>query len=144
MTDEEKILSEFRILASEFDAVKFPDEDILTRVELYKDFCGKKYFGKFWSRAVALLTAHFLTLEKLKESSGSAASDALTGGNLTMEKEGDLQRQYSASSSNSDTAEELFTKTLYGKMFLQLRSMCIVPATIRKGFDIFGRKCSRY
>ena len=143
MTDEEKILSEFRILASEFDAVKFPDEFILTRVELYKDFCGKKYFGKFWSRAVALLTAHFLTLEKLKGSEG-ATSFAITGGTLTSEKEGDLQRSYSSSSNSSNTADELFTKTLYGKMFLQLRSMCIVPATIRKGFDICGRKCSRY
>ena len=138
-----EILAVFRIIAPQFSG--YSDNDILLKIEVYKDFCGKKQFGRFWQRAVALLVAHFIALEVLSESDGDGASGvsggAITGSGITSEKEGDLQRSYGSatSSSSSDDPDSLFDKTLFGKLFLQLRSMCIIPATVRKGFDICGR-----
>ena len=136
-----EILNLFRTLAPEFDIEKYPDSVIESRIEIYKDFCSKKRFGRFYTRAVALLVAHFLTLEKFVAEDG-AASGFITGGGLTGEKEGDLQRTFGAvsSSSSSDNPDALFDKTVYGKMFLLLRKMCIVPATVRIGRDECGRK----
>ena len=134
-----EILALFRTLAPEFSIENFPDAVIESRIEIYKDFCSKKSFGRFYERAIALLIAHFLTLEKITAEE-SAASGLLTGGGLTGEKEGDLQRNFGAvtSSSSADNPDAIFDKTVYGKMFLQIRAMCIVPATIRKGFDFVG------
>lgn len=139
MNDE--ILNLFRTLAPEFDAETYPDAVIESRIEIYKDFCSQKRFGRFYARAVALLIAHFLTLEKTVAEDG-AASGFITGGGLTGEKEGDLQRNFGAvtSSSSSDNPDALYDKTVYGKMFLQIRAMCIVPATVRIGRDECGRK----
>ena len=136
-----EILNFFRTLAPEFDIENYPDAMIENRIEIYKDFCSKKFFGRFYARAVALLIAHFLTLEKITAKEG-ATSGFITGGGLTGEKEGDLQRNFGAvtSSSSADNPDALFDKTVYGKMFLQIRAMCIVPATIRKGFDFVGSK----
>ena len=60
-----EILALFRTLAPEFSIENFPDAVIESRIEIYKDFCSKKSFGRFYERAIALLIAHFLTLEKI-------------------------------------------------------------------------------
>ena len=132
-----EILKNFRTLAPEF--VQTSDNEIFARIEFYKDFCSKKRFGKFYSRAVALLTAHFLVLDKISDSAADGATNAaLTSGTIKREKEGDLEIEYNSSSSSSSAADEIFEKTIYGKMFLQIRRFCIVPVTIRKGFDFCG------
>ncbi len=143
MTENEEILTAFRLFAPEYQSKT--DEFILARIELYKDFCSKKFFGLYYERAIALLIAHFLTLESLVENSNEGISGAaggfITGAGIKSEKEGDLAREYGdvEISSSADNPDALFDKTLYGKQFLQLRSMCIIPATIRKGFGFHAR-----
>ena len=95
------------------------------------DFVSESRFGPFYAKAVALYAAHLLKLNEIAEDEG-AASGAITAAGIVMEKEGDLQRQYGSSTSTS-TADEFLRKTLYGTLFLQLRSMCIVPAVTRMG-----------
>lgn len=124
-----EILALFRTLAPEFDIENFPDDVIESRIEIYKDFCSTKFFGRFYARAVAALVAHFLTLEKMTAEEG-AANGFITGGGLTGEKEGDLQRNFGVvtSSSSADNPDAIFDKTVSGKMFLQLRAMSELQA----------------
>ena len=119
------ILETFRIVAPEFAEV--PDEIVLANIEIYSDMVSKKNFGKFYERAVAFFTAHNMALANLVAVEGSSGS-SITAGAVIREKEGDLERQYSETTSR----EDLLDKTVYGRNYLMLSMMCIVPVTIRK------------
>ena len=129
--DTAAILTVFRAIAPEFTVTVIPDDAAVAEFSLVADFVSEPKFGPFYNKAVALYAAHLLKLNEVATDDG-AASGAITAGNIVMEKEGDLQRQYGASTSTS-AADEFLSKTLYGKLFLQLRSMCIVPAMTRMG-----------
>lgn len=118
MTNE-SFITTFRTIAPEFADVS--DDIILTNLSIYQDFIAESYFGKFYERAVAFFVAHQMTLTNAATESGSDGS-YFNSGNVTMEKEGDLQRQYSSTSSSD--ADDLLSKTYYGKMYLQLKRMC--------------------
>lgn len=120
------------------------DEQLESDFEIYRDYVSEKRFGKLFPKALAYFVAHMRTLNGMISDAvagGSSAGDpSFTAGALTREKEGDLERGYanSASSSSGGDAEELLRKTLYGQMFLQLRSMVIVPVTVRRRCGIYG------
>lgn len=126
--DAPAVLAAFRSVAPEFAAVS--DDDVLTEIVFCQDFVSEKAFGNFFSKALAFYTAHEMKLTEIAADEGTS-SGALAG-NVTMEKEGDLQRQYSASDSSSN-ADVLFCKTLYGRRFMILRDMCILPVRTRMG-----------
>ena len=127
----------FRKIAPEFSDIS--DDDVLEMLDFMGETLSKKRFGKMYDRAVALLAAHQFTLQRLianDEAAGAAAS--ITAGQLVMEKEGDLQRQYGGNASqvaavSGNDADSLLKKTAYGLQYLTLRSMCIVPALTRMG-----------
>lgn len=126
-------LEMFRFLAPELADI--PDERVSLELELQGDLLSHKAFGKYWERAVVYLSAHHLTLSQLIQTE-SAGSSSITGGRLVMEKEGDLQRQYSAGNSGSGSetdGDELLRKTAYGVLFLGLRDMLVTPALTRMG-----------
>lgn len=129
--DTVAILTVFRTIAPEFTADIVSDAAAETEFSMVADFVSESRFGPFYAKAVALYAAHLLKLNEIAEDEG-AASGAITAAGIVMEKEGDLQRQYGSSTSTS-TADEFLRKTLYGTLFLQLRSMCIVPAVTRMG-----------
>jgi hypothetical protein len=126
MTDAE-LVALFRTIAPEFALVT--DEQILTNINIYKDFVSERVFGKVYYKALCYFTAHMMTVEKIIAEEG-ASSSYITAGGITSEKEGDLQRSYANTSSNS-SIDDLLNKTFYGKMFLQLRGMCKIPAITR-------------
>lgn len=126
MTNDELVLL-FRTIAPEFSAIT--DSQVLANIDLYKDFVSERVFGKLYYKALCYFTAHMMTMQNIIADEG-ADSTYLTGGNITSEKEGDLQRSYANVSSNS-SVDDLLNKTFYGKMFLQLRSMCRIPAMTR-------------
>ena len=66
--------------------------------------------------AVALLTAHYM---KVGDHSGA-------GGAITMEKVGDLQRQYEPAGLNSTNLDS----TAYGKQFKRIRSQVVITANV--------------
>lgn len=129
--DTVAILTVFRTIAPEFTTDIVSDAAAETEFSMVADFVSESRFGPFYAKAVALYAAHLLKLNEIVEDEG-ATSGAITAAGIVMEKEGDLQRQYGSRTSTS-TADEFLRKTLYGTLFLQLRSMCIVPAVTRMG-----------
>ncbi len=128
MTPAEKL----RKLAPELKDV--PDDTVQMVLETAEDMVSRKQFGKLYERACLLLAAHYLTLWKQIGQEGSAAAASLTAGEVTSEREGDLQRSYGgAASGYTSPTEKALAKTLYGQWFLSLRSRCIVPVLTRMG-----------
>ena len=118
-------LEVFRLVAPEF--AEITDEVVLANIELYSDLVSQRNFGRYYERAVALLSAHYMALANIAAVDGSSGS-SITAGAVVREKEGDLERQYGESANSND----LLAKTLYGKQYLDLRKMCIIPVTVRK------------
>lgn len=113
---QNKVLSFIRILAPEFNVVN--DDEILGLIDFYSDFVSKKYFGKYYEKALAFYIAHQITLSDIvANSEGGATDTSIIAGEITSEREGDLQRSYGSSGTNTD---ELLNKTYYGKMYLSL------------------------
>lgn len=114
-----KILDFIRILAPEFNAVD--DKEILGLIDFYSDFVSKKYFGKYYEKALAFYIAHQLTLSNTVANSEDGGQDtSIIAGDITSEKEGDLQRSYGSSGTSTSAVDELLNKTYYGKMYLNL------------------------
>lgn len=128
MTEQELAL--FRQIAPEFAAST--NEEISLQVDFARDFVSEKRFGRFYTKALMYLSAHFLKLQSLAAEEGGACA-ALTSGSVVMEKEGDLERRYNDRVKDGDDLDALLKKTVYGLMFRQIRSMCIVPALTRMG-----------
>ena len=126
--DAAEVLKIFRKIAPEFEKVE--DRLIKEQADIFGDFLSKKRFGQFYTRAVAYFIAHQMKLNAMAAESGTD-SGALTAGNVTMEKEGDLQRQYADNGISS--ADSLLRKTVYGRQYLAIRAMCIVPLMMRMG-----------
>lgn len=122
----DEVLKAFRMVAQEFKGKG--DEDVVAMAEFYADFISKKRFGKFYTRALALLIAHEYALSGIAAAYGSSGA-ALSGGAVRMEKEGDLQREYQVEGQE----QSLYTKTVYGRKFMDLKKMCIVPVVTRYG-----------
>ena len=119
------ILAIFRVIAPEFKDI--PDATVQANIDIYADMISRANFGKYYERAVAFYTAHNMALTNLMTSSGSSSAD-VTGGAIVREKEGDLEKQYAEGKNSND----LLDKTVYGKQYLNLMKVCIVPVTIRK------------
>lgn len=122
----DEVLKAFRVTAQEFESKS--DEDVAAMAEFYEDFISKKRFGKFYARALAMLIAHEYALSGIASAYGSSSA-ALSGGAVRMEKEGDLQREYQVEGQE----QSLYTKTVYGRKFMDLKKMCIVPVVTRYG-----------
>lgn len=122
----DEVLKAFRMAAQEFKDKS--DEDVTAMAEFYVDFISKKRFGKFYARALALLVAHEYALSSIASAYGSTSA-ALSGGAVRMEKEGDLQREYQVEGQE----QSLYAKTVYGRKFMDLKKMCLVPVVTRFG-----------
>lgn len=112
------VIKIIRTVAPELAAIT--DDTLKANLDIYSDFVSKKYFGRFYIKALAFFIAHQLTLTTAIENEGADGS-YFSAGTVTMEKEGDLQRQYSRSNNSLSTGDDLLTKTYYGQMFLQIK-----------------------
>lgn len=116
------------------------DAELESDIEIYRDYISERRFGKLFPKALSYFIAHMRTLNDMIANAvadgGTAGDPSFTAGSLTREKEGDLERSYGSTntSGSGDTeSEALLKKTIYGQLFLQLRAMCIIPVTVRKG-----------
>lgn len=128
--DMGSILTMFRIMAPEFDDVA--NADVRTAVALACDLVSEKRFGRFYGRAVVLMTAHQLKITRMTQHDAETGNDLLTKGTITSEREGDLQRSYGTAGVTGDDEDYLLQKTVYGRQFLALRKRCVVPVAVRK------------
>lgn len=130
MTSQE-ILAVFRLTIPAMADVS--DVEILSDIEIYGVYLSKRAFGVLYPKALSYFIAHMRTLNDMILARG-ADDPSFNTGSLTSEKEGDLERGYAAlSASASNEGNALLMKTAYGQLFLQLRRMAIIPATIRSG-----------
>lgn len=114
--------------------LEMTDEEITKYIEIYADMVSKRYFGKFYNKALALFVAHYISISNIVSDEG-ASNSSLIAGNVIMEKEGDLQRQYSNNNGNSssyNSGDDLLNKTIYGKLYISLRSAVRPIGMMRK------------
>ena len=126
--DATKILSTFRLVASEFNDVD--DESVTSMIELQGVRVSPKAFGDKYDLAVAYLTAHAFKLDEMLKG-GGASSGGLTSGTVVSEKEGSISVGYASPTLSRYNDGSLYSKTAYGLLFLDLRSQCIVPLMTR-------------
>ena len=123
-----KILSTFRLIASEFNDVD--DEKVNSMIELQGVRVSQKAFGDKYDLAIAYLTAHAFKLDEMLKG-GSASSGGLVSGAITSEKEGSISVGYAPPTLSRYNDGSLYSKTAYGLLFLELRSQCIIPVMTR-------------
>jgi len=123
-----KILSTFRLIASEFNDVD--DEKVNSMIELQGVRVSQKAFGDKYDLAVAYLTAHAFKLDEMLKG-GGASSGGLTSGTVVSEKEGSISVWYAPPTLSRYNDGSLYSKTAYGLLFLELRSQCIIPVMTR-------------
>ena len=128
--DATKILSTFRLVASEF--IDVDDENVNSMIELQGVRISQKAFGDKYDLAVAYLTAHAFKLNEMLKG-GGASSGGLTSGTVVLEKEGSISVGYAPPTLSRYNDGSLYSKTAYGLLFLELRSQCIVPVMTRFG-----------
>ena len=126
--DTAKILSIFRLVASEFSDVD--DEKVNSMIGLQGVRISQKAFGDKYDLAVAYLTAHAFKLDEMLKG-GGASSGGLTSGTVVSEKEGSISVGYAPPPLSRYNDGSLYSKTAYGLLFLELRSQCIVPVMTR-------------
>lgn len=127
----DEVLELIRKIAPEFDDIN--DNELTGFISIYADLVSKKYFGKHYNKAVGFLVAHQLTLFNIANNSEAGAADSsLIVGDVLMEKEGDLQRQYGNVNTSDSETDNLLNKTYYGKMFIALRSALRPIGMMRK------------
>ena len=137
-----ELIKEFRLTIPAMPADVVSDEELASDIEVYRYYVSEKRFKRLFPKALAYFIAHMRTLNDMianAVASGSNAGDpVLNAGALTSEREGDLARGYSSggsdsSSGSSSDSDEVLKKTMYGKLFLQLRAMVICSVTVRVG-----------
>lgn len=142
MYTTQELIAVFRLTVPAMAEVT--DEELISDIEIYRDYVSEKRFGKLFPKALSYFIAHMRTLNDMivnAVAGGGVADGSVAPGALIREKEGDLERAYAdaSSSGSGDTeSEALLKKTVYGQMFLQLRAMVIVPVTIRRGGGCCG------
>jgi hypothetical protein len=103
---------------------------IETYIEIAMEFvCASKWGSEAKAiKAVSLLTAHFLKDLGVGSAAGVSSSAA---GPITMERVGDLQRSYGSSAVTSGPmAEQLLSKTKYGRTYLALRRTIVITPMV--------------
>ena len=113
-------LKYFRILAKEFEDIG--DDEIITWLELSEPFISKAMFGKLYQQALALFAAHRL---KLAQKAADGTGDML---NVSNYSEGRVSIGFGNNpASIAENTDELFTKTVYGVQYLEIRNRVRPP-----------------
>lgn len=113
------------------------DEELESDIELYSDLVSERVFGRIYPKALSYFIAHMRTLNIDIATAGSASDTSLITGAISSEREGDLQRSYATPTTSVSAYDSMLRKTLYGQLFLQLRDMVALSATVRIG----GGRC---
>lgn len=127
------IVEAIRMLAPEFkNAAEYSDEMLEGWIELTAPMVSERKFGKLYTQAVALLTAHRMKMAGLGEASelGSVA-DSLRVGSYT---EGERSVSFSNGGVSAVSgADAELALTTYGLQYLNIRRSVIIPITSAGG-----------
>ena len=120
-------LAIFRTIATEFS--NMTDTSVLSFMEVFSVFVGKKVFGKKYDLALAYFTAHMLTLNNMKAAveTTDGAFDVRRFADVKREREGDLEREYAV----GDYDSSLLSLTYYGRYYLWILKLCSIGVKTR-------------
>lgn len=119
-----KVLEIIRATMDEFKNV--PDEKVEVFISLAEPLVSPKRFGKLYEQAVAYITAHKMKLAGLGNVIGVGTIGDTFG--IASVSEGDTSVSFSTSQqSNMGKADGEYALTLYGSMYLTLRSRVSIP-----------------
>lgn len=115
-------LENFRLVATEFESM--PDDKVEQWIEITKPFVSEKRFGKFYTQALVLLTAHRLKIAGYGNNSLGTVGDSLRVGSYS---EGETSISFNVSQSTNLTADADLALTPYGLEYLSIRRLVVVP-----------------
>ena len=120
-----------RLVATEFASV--PDEVILQWAELAKPYVSKEKFGKLYDQALAYMICHLmkssgLGIDALGDYAKMGASAGMAG--ISSLSDGGSSISFAWPNQTVTSAEMVFSGTIYGRMYLALLRLVIVPITI--------------
>ena len=115
-------LQVFRRVAPEFfDAT---DDEVVGWLEMTEPLISKKRFGKLYTQALALLTAHRMKMAGYGDSTLGSLGDALRVGSYS---EGETSVSFSTNQGSNLTVDAELALTTYGLEYLSLRRLVIIP-----------------
>lgn len=123
MTDALRI---FRLVATEFETLS--DDTIESWLKLTAPFISEKRFGKLYTQALALLTAHRLKVSGYGDSTLGTVGDSLRVGSYS---EGETSVSFTVNQGTNLMADAELALTPYGLEFLSIRRMAIIPITTK-------------
>ena len=108
-------------------APEFKDEspdDIKLWIDLAEPQVSKKRFGKLYTQALALLTAHIMKMSGIGDTSTGTVGDSLRVASVS---EGNTSVSFNTGLYNADNSDAELNLTPYGIRYKRIRSMCIIP-----------------
>ena len=111
-----------RIIAPEFAVIS--DDTIDMWIELAKPFVSKKQFHKFYSQALAYMTAHMMKMSGNGENEYGTIADMIR---LSSVSEGNTSISFNTGALNAQNVDGDLNLTPYGVNFVRLRKICAVP-----------------
>lgn len=123
------ILDVFRLVASEFSGVD--DETVCLWLDLTKPLVSQKLFGKLYSQAVALLTAHRMKLSGKYEDASAEEGGMQIGSiadtlRVSSYSEGSASVSFNNGVSLMEEDADL-ALTIYGTQYRTLKRQVIIP-----------------
>lgn len=127
------VLEIVRLIGGEFEDL--PGSTIEQWIEYEKPLISKEKFGDLYERALALLVCHDMKMANVggEDALGEMTKIGQAAGRagITSLSEGGSSVSFAqAGSAGSASVEEMYGKTIYGKQYLGLLRMVIVPITI--------------
>ena len=128
--DFASVLKVFRIVAREFAGID--DDTVIAWITLTDPFISKRRFGRLWTQALALLTAHRMKMANAGLTGDDPLADigGIGVGNLMRVanySEGEVSLGFNHNIGQYTETNAELALTEYGIQYLSIRRMRIVP-----------------
>lgn len=120
-----------RLVGSEFEDID--DDELGQWVEIARPFVSKEKFGKFYEQALAFMVCHMMKMgglgeDTLGEYGKMGAASGMAG--ISSISDGGSSISFSWPGQTAITADAVYAQTTYGRQYLALLRLVIVPITI--------------
>lgn len=120
-----------RLVGTEFEEID--DSELEQWVELARPFVSKEKFGKLYEQALAFMVCHMMKMgglgeDTLGEYGKMGAASGMAG--ISSISDGGSSISFSWPGQTAVNAEAVYSQTTYGRQYLALLKLVIVPITI--------------
>ena len=116
------VVNTLKIVAPEFKTLS--DDDIQKWIDLAEPFVSKKVFGNLYNQAIAYLSAHFMKMSGLGDTSEGTVGDSMRVASVS---EGNTSVSYNTSLFSGDKADSELNLSVYGIAYKRIRSSVVIP-----------------